>query len=56
MIAGMRPFGLYLVNSGFFMSGNSRYTDSYVSPSSSRTKATFLSGIVRNNEPKRLQY
>ena len=52
----MRPFGLTLRNSGAFCSFllKSRYTDSYVNPSSSRMMATFLriewfsgAGVVR---------
>jgi len=44
MMAGMRPLGLIFKNSGPFCSFllRSRYTDSYVNPSSSRTMATFL--------------
>ena len=44
MRVGMRPLGLYFVYSGLFCScfPKSRYFDSNSSPSSARTKATFL--------------
>jgi hypothetical protein len=47
-MAGMRPLGLIFKYSGALCSRlpKSRYTDSYVNPSSSRTIATFLGGRI----------